>query len=49
MGSGEFLEETGRRDVGGRKGYRKCIFRQGGDWSMWDSLAFLTGHIWSKK
>ena len=25
VGSGEFLEETGRRDVGGGRGYRKCI------------------------
>lgn len=24
-GSGEFLEETGRRDDGGGRGYRKCI------------------------
>lgn len=48
-GSGEFLEETGGRDVGGRKGLQVVHFRQGGDWSMWDPLALLTGHVWSLK
>ena len=46
VGSGEFSEETGRRDVGRRKGLQEVHFRQGGDWSMWDPLALLTGHIW---
>lgn len=41
--------ETGRRDVGRRKGLQEVHFRQGGDWSMWDPLALLTGHVWSLK
>lgn len=32
------------------KGLQELHFRQGGgegDWSMWDPLALLTGHVWS--
>lgn len=32
-----------------RKGSQEVQFRQGGDWSMWDPLALLTGHFWSLK
>lgn len=43
-------EETGRTDVGGGKGgLQEVHIRQGGDWSMWDPLALLTGHFWSVK
>lgn len=52
VGSGSFFfvfggdrKERCRR----RKGLQEVQFRQGGDWSMWDPLALLTGHFWSLK
>lgn len=31
------------------RGLQEVHFRQGGDWSMWDPLALLTGHFCSLK
>lgn len=43
----EEQEETGRTDVGGGKGLQEVHIRQGGDWSMCEPLALLTGRFWS--
>lgn len=32
-----------------KKGVTGSAFRQGGDWSMWEPLALLTGHFCSPK